>query len=119
MANAVQHGRSGVTLVASGEDQEAVVVTVRNSGDPIPPEQLAGVFDAFKKGDKDPNGLGLGLFIVREIALAHTGSVGVTSDADGTVFTFRLPRKAVAENRPPSEDRSRQEGDLLSLASSL
>jgi signal transduction histidine kinase len=37
--------------------------------------------------------MGLGLFIVEEIAVAHGGSVGVTSDAaNGTTFTVRLPR---------------------------
>jgi signal transduction histidine kinase len=99
LANAVQHGGSNVKLIVSGEDGDDVVVTVFNSGDPIPPEHLPGVFDAFKKGDKNPGGLGLGLFIVREIAEAHRGSVGVTSDASGTVFTLRLPRRN-ADDRP-------------------
>jgi len=71
---------------------EHVEVTVWNSGHPIPQERLGEVFDAFKKGDTNATGLGLGLFIVREIAQAHLGSVAVTSDAGGTVFTFRLPR---------------------------
>lgn len=93
LANAVQHGGPDVRLVASGEDREHVQVTVWNSGHPIPQEQLAGVFDAFKKGDTNQSGLGLGLFIVREIAQAHLGSVAVTSDAQGTVFTIRLPRE--------------------------
>lgn len=100
LANAVQHGGSNVRLVASGEDQDAVVVTVHNGGDPIPAEQLAGMFEPFKKGDKSPEGLGLGLFIVREIARAHRGSVGVTSNAGGTVFTFRLPREAESAPAP-------------------
>jgi signal transduction histidine kinase len=39
LANAVQHGGSNVRLVASGEDQEAVVVTVRNGGDPFRPSR--------------------------------------------------------------------------------
>jgi len=92
LANAVQHGGPNVRLIASGEDREHVEVTVWNSGHPIPQERLSEVFDAFKKGDTNATGLGLGLFIVREIAQAHLGSVAVTSDAGGTVFTFRLPR---------------------------
>lgn len=92
LANAVQHGGPSVRLIASGHDREQVEVTVWNSGHPIPPEQLAGLFDPFKKGDANQNGLGLGLFIVREIAQAHMGSVAVTSDVGGTMFTFRLPR---------------------------
>jgi two-component system sensor histidine kinase/response regulator len=116
LANAVQHGGPNVTLVASGEDQEAVVLTVRNGGTPIPPEQLPNVFDAFKKGDRDPHGLGLGLFIVREIAQAHRGSVGVTSDAAGTVFTFRLPRATSADSTSGGEALSQQSAELPSPA---
>jgi len=92
LANAVQHGGPNVKLIASGEDMEHVEVTVWNSGHPIPQERLGEVFDAFKKGDTNATGLGLGLFIVREIAQAHLGSVAVRSDGGGTIFTFRLPR---------------------------
>jgi signal transduction histidine kinase len=96
IANAVQHGGPDVRLIASGEDEDDVVVTVRNGGQPIPREQLATVFDAFKRGDA-PGGLGLGLFIVREIVHAHEGSVAVTSSAEGTTFSFRLPRGTAGE----------------------
>lgn len=92
IANAVQHGGPEVRLLASGEEPDDVVVSVRNSGQAIPHEKLATVFDAFKRGDNGPGGLGLGLFIVREIVHAHEGSVAVTSSAEGTTFSFRLPR---------------------------
>jgi signal transduction histidine kinase len=92
IANAVQHGGPEIWLLASGEEPDDVVVSVRNSGQPIPRDQLGTVFDAFKKGHNGPGGLGLGLFIVREIVHAHEGSVAVTSSAEGTTFSFRLPR---------------------------
>jgi signal transduction histidine kinase len=41
-----------------------------------------------------PRGLGLGLFIVREIARAHGGTVEASSDATGTTFLIRLPPRA-------------------------
>jgi len=116
VANAVQHGGPHVSLVASGEDEEHVVVTVRNGGEPIPEKELAGVFDAFKKGANSRNGLGLGLFIVREIAHAHMGSVAVTSDADGTVFTIRLPRWDTTQEGADREEERTPEVDLLSPA---
>jgi len=97
VANAVQHGGRNIRLTASGEERDQVVLTVWNDGDAIPQEHLAGVFDAFNKGDQSPSGLGLGLFIVREIAQAHMGNVGVTSGADGTAFTVRLPRSNAAD----------------------
>jgi signal transduction histidine kinase len=97
IANAVQHGGPDIRLLASGEEPDDVVVTVRNSGQPIPGDQLATVFDAFKKGETSPGGLGLGLFIVREIVQAHEGTVAVTSSAEGTTFSFRLPRWTAGE----------------------
>jgi signal transduction histidine kinase len=90
--NAIQHGAGGVSLMLSGRAAEHVVVTVRNGGLPIPAEQLPNLFDAFRKGDNSPAGLGLGLFIVREIVRAHEGTIEVASSSEGTTFTIRLPR---------------------------
>ena len=61
---------------------------------------LAGIFEPFRRaveGDAHPtSGLGLGLFIVREIARSHGGTVEVrSSEAEGTTFTVRLPRHGV------------------------
>jgi signal transduction histidine kinase len=91
LSNALHHGGSEVKLIASGDARDQVVVTVRNGGRPIPEEQLPHLFDPFKK-QHSPTGLGLGLFIVREIVRAHSGSVAVTSSPDVTEFTLRLPR---------------------------
>ena len=114
IANAVQHGGPDVRLVAAEEGPDAVVVTVRNGGRPIPEAQLPTLFEAFKKGDGNPAGLGLGLFIAREIVHAHEGSIGVTSTAEGTVFTFRLPRRSTSQGRPRDETAAALEGDVLS-----
>ncbi len=92
LVNAVQHGVGNVTLTLSGREPDHVVVTVRNGGTSIPSEQLPNLFDAFHKGDRSPAGLGLGLFIVREIVRAHEGSIDVVSSPEGTTFTMRLPR---------------------------
>jgi signal transduction histidine kinase len=92
LVNAVQHGSGHAKLIASGEDRDHVVVTVRNDGVPIPQDQLQTIFEPFQKGDRSPTGLGLGLFIVREIIRAHDGTLEVTSSAEGTSFSFRVPR---------------------------
>jgi len=102
LANAVQHGRGAVIVAASGEDQDNVVVTVRNDGEPIPAELLPLLFEPFQKGDRSPGGLGLGLFIVREIVKAHDGTVAVSSSIAGTIFTVRLPRRHAHEGRRSS-----------------
>lgn len=105
LSNAVQHGsqRSPVTLTAVGE-VDAVIVKVINSGEPIPSGALAAIFEplvqapnASSEGhERSKTSLGLGLFIVREIVLAHGGTISVESSmAAGTVFTIRLPRIVV------------------------
>ncbi|MBT9596540.1 MAG: HAMP domain-containing histidine kinase [Vitreoscilla sp.] len=102
LSNAVQHGnrRSPVSLTADGE-VDAIVVKVCNSGDPIPPDALQAIFEPLvqtpnassEAHERSRTSLGLGLFIVREIVLAHGGSITVESSvAVGTVFTIRLPR---------------------------
>jgi len=102
LANAVQHGGGDVTLSVAGSEREHVVITVHNGGTPIPQDQLPDLFDAFRKGDQSPSGLGLGLFIVREIVHAHDGAIEVASSSEGTTFTTRLSRHASSERSRPS-----------------
>jgi signal transduction histidine kinase len=92
IVNAIQHGAGDVTLSLSGRAGDHVMVLVRNGGPPIPADQLPNLFDAFHRGDRSPAGLGLGLFIVREIVRAHDGTIEVASTPEGTTFTMRLPR---------------------------
>jgi len=92
LVNAIQHGVGDVTLTLSGANDH-VAVRVRNGGPAIPAEQIQGLFEAFRRGDRSPAGLGLGLFIVREIVRAHEGTIDVASSSEGTVFTIRLPRQ--------------------------
>jgi len=79
---------------------EFVRVEVHNDGTPIPAELIPHLFQPFKRGERkhDPDrSIGLGLFIVREIATAHEGRVSVeSSSADGTTFRLDLPRTATA-----------------------
>ncbi|HEX9103238.1 MAG TPA: ATP-binding protein, partial [Polyangia bacterium] len=61
------------------------------------PREIAELFEPFRRGSRAAHtrGLGLGLYIVREIVLAHDGAVTVESTpADGTTFIVRLPRGA-------------------------
>ena len=51
-----------------------------------------------QNGDKHVTGLGLGLYIAREVVTSHGGTIGVTSpEKEGTTFTVRIPR------RPPKK----------------
>jgi signal transduction histidine kinase len=84
-------------------DQAALVVLeINNRGEPIAPELLSPIFDPLVHGRRDTSdepsrGLGLGLFIAREIVTAHEGTIEVTSSAsEGTTFKVSLPRHANA-----------------------
>jgi signal transduction histidine kinase len=99
-----------VRVDVRGGDGE-LVLAVHNAGAPIAPEAQKTIFVPFQRGaasDGGPpamRGLGLGLFIVGEIARAHGGTVAVSSTAeDGTTFTVRLPR-ASATAEPPASVR--------------
>jgi signal transduction histidine kinase len=99
LSNAVKHGDPAepvvVTLRAEADD---AVLEVANAGPPIPENMLGTLFEAFRRGSSaesgEHRGLGLGLYIVRQIALAHGGSVVAESTAGRTVFVVRLPRDA-------------------------
>jgi PAS domain S-box-containing protein len=97
IANAMQYGdRSVPVRVTVDGTGEAVVLQVMNEGRPIPEDLVPVLFEPFSRGctQTSPQGLGLGLFIVKQIASAHGGTIDVASRADsGTVFTLRLPRR--------------------------
>jgi sigma-B regulation protein RsbU (phosphoserine phosphatase) len=110
VGNAVQHGepRSTIDLRIDGGEAE-VLIEVANRGEPIPPETLPFIFDAFRKGrtvqQSQSQGLGLGLFIAREIARVHGGSIAATSsESEGTTFSVRLPRDTAARGVGATRD---------------
>ncbi|MCU1281565.1 MAG: multi-sensor signal transduction histidine kinase [bacterium] len=97
-ANALSHGaHESAVRVSLAEQGEAVLLSVSNRGPTIPPEFVERLFEPFKQGagssDKQ-RGLGLGLFIVREIVRAHGGTIAVRSLDDITTFVVTLPRNA-------------------------
>ncbi|MDB5854773.1 MAG: two-component sensor histidine kinase [Herminiimonas sp.] len=102
LVNAAQYGEKGkpVTINARRQGQSIVVETI-NYGAVIPEEAKMSIFkplvqlDEGTEEDRRPRtSLGLGLFIAREIAEAHGGSITVTSNAnDGTNFRVVLPLK--------------------------
>ncbi len=113
VTNALKYGAEGapVRVECRGEG-ESVVVAVHNAGPPIAPDFLPQLFQPFRRSAEakksGKKGLGLGLFIAREIALAHGGTLEARSNAvEGTVFTLRLPRKA----QPPEVAQERESAD--------
>jgi signal transduction histidine kinase len=98
VTNALHHGdpREPVRLSVDGLGAE-VALQVKNEGPPIPVELMPVLFEPFTRGaseDAPTRGLGLGLYIVRQVALAHGGRIEVESSAEaGTTFTMVLPRE--------------------------
>jgi signal transduction histidine kinase len=97
VSNAGEHGQRGGTIVVKidGLDSGSVIAQIHNEG-VVPPDLLPSLFDPFcgrQARSVASRGLGLGLFIVREIVRSHGGTVDVaSSERSGTTFTMRLPR---------------------------
>jgi signal transduction histidine kinase len=93
IANAQHHGVGGrIAVRLDGTDPAVVVLAVSNPGE-IPHDVRPHVFEPFRRGPSSRNGLGLGLYIVRELARAHGGSVDLTSITPGvTRVEVHLPR---------------------------
>ncbi|MGZ6142150.1 MAG: sensor histidine kinase [Myxococcales bacterium] len=93
IVNAIEHGGDGPVRVESvGTATHAVALKVHNGGPAIPADLLPELFQPFHR--HAPGGLGLGLYIVAQIAAAHGGSVSAeSSEGSGTTFTLQLPRR--------------------------
>lgn len=100
--NALQHGKPDTPVnLTVADDDDAVVLRVHNQGPPIAEEVRPSLFDPLMRPvvqqaerREGASGLGLGLYIVREITTAHGGEIQVeSSEVEGTTFTVRLPRK--------------------------
>jgi signal transduction histidine kinase len=111
VSNAMDHGAEGapVRVRVTGEG-DAVCLLVANRGE-MPPDVLEHAFEAFQRGPeatgRKASGLGLGLFIAREIVRRHGGEIGVESGAGETRVEVRLPRAGPGDKAErPREGRS-------------
>ena len=98
--NAAQYGTPGEPIIVGvrGEEKQ-VVLTVSNKGPVIPKEQIPTLFNSLVRlaqteaTTEQQHSLGLGLFIAKQIAISHGGTIEATSDeVAGTVFTVTIPR---------------------------
>jgi sigma-B regulation protein RsbU (phosphoserine phosphatase) len=98
VGNAMAYGRADAPVtVRTVVDAAGFRVSVHNDGTPIPGELQSQLFEPMVRGsvaNTATRSVGLGLFIVREIARAHRGDVAVHSTAEaGTTFTASFPRR--------------------------
>jgi signal transduction histidine kinase len=96
----VRYSKSkGAIEVKVGRSSGEVTVSVADHGVGIPPEELEGVFERFRRGgnasDMNEEGLGLGLPLAKAIVEAHKGRIRMESRVgEGTTVTIALPAKA-------------------------
>lgn len=100
--NALKYGLSDkpIRVGLDGSQPDDMVLTVCNEGQPIPADVLPNIFEPLVRADEDPGegkplagaNLGLGLYVVRQVAMAHGGTVSVASGEVSTCFELRLPR---------------------------
>lgn len=101
--NAGKYSATGQIIEARayGEDEFAVV-TVRDFGEGIAPQDMGLIFEPFVQrasATRRRSGLGLGLAIVRQLVLQHGGTVHATSDGAGRGSTFEVRLRRAAERR--------------------
>ncbi|MDQ3365018.1 MAG: ATP-binding protein [Myxococcota bacterium] len=117
VGNAIQHGQAAgnVEVVVDGTKPERVTLSVHNEG-LIPLHLVPVIFNPFrgtvqKRGKS--KGLGLGLYVARQIALAHGGELSVEPTATGTIFTLTLRR--VTPGTPASRQDFVREEELAAF----
>jgi signal transduction histidine kinase len=98
LSNSTKYTEPGGNIAVNVEREgEEVVISVRDSGIGIAPEELPRVFDMFAQAKRDADrhsgGLGIGLALVRRLVEMHGGTVTAHSDGlgKGSLFTVRLP----------------------------
>jgi sigma-B regulation protein RsbU (phosphoserine phosphatase) len=98
VSNAMVYGQPAAPIVVTSSiDASTASLAVHNDGAPIPPDAQGRLFEPMTRG-ADSKGagrsVGLGLYIVRQIAEAHGGSASVRSSPDeGTTFTVSFPEE--------------------------
>jgi signal transduction histidine kinase len=94
VANAITHTpRGGIVTVSSGKNAEGgMTIAVRDTGPGVPAAIESRLFEPFVSAR--PDGVGLGLALVREIAMAHGGAVRYVKGPSGSIFEMEIPWRA-------------------------
>ncbi len=94
ITNAIKYAKGSDVRIEVKRESKKVLIIVRDKGPGIPEDSLSKIFERFERANmgRDISGLGLGLFISKEIVEAHQGSIRVESSSEtGTAFFVELP----------------------------
>lgn len=103
ISNAMKYSPEGGQITFSvKEEEDKIIVSIRDQGMGIPKENIGRIFDRFYRVDKARSrklgGTGLGLAIAKEMVLAHGGNIWVKSkEGKGTEISFSLPYEQTAD----------------------
>ena len=114
--NAIKFNRAGGTVTISHERAARDRISVKDTGDGIPPEHIKRIFERFYRVDRarsrEMGGTGLGLAIVKHLSRAHNGDVSVQSTPGmGSTFVIELPIEELKEieDLPAGSETTEQE----------
>ena len=95
ISNSIKYGKGRPVEVAVFKEGESAIIEVKDQGMGIEKKMIPIIFEKFERGgisSKDISGLGIGLFITKQIVLAHGGEISVSSELhQGSTFKIRLP----------------------------
>ncbi len=94
ISNAVKYGAGKTVQISTARRRDLVRIEVRDQGIGIEPDLIGRIFDRFERAvaNRDISGLGLGLYISKQIVLGHRGQIGVESEPGvGSTFYVELP----------------------------
>ena len=85
--------------VSALRDSRERLVTVRDSGLVVDPDQATRIFGMFSRANQEIDGVGIGLAMCRRIVEAHGGRIWVEPAGAGSAFRFTLPARPVGSRR--------------------
>jgi signal transduction histidine kinase len=106
LTNALRYGGGQPVEVSVHDDAGKVRIDVRDQGRGIAPADIERIFEPYERGARngEPKGLGLGLYISRQLATSHGGALTVTSQpGQGSTFSLLLP---VRDTQAPAAEQA-------------